>query len=109
MPRSLGDDSTSSIRADRYPVITGVLRSVAEDTLGRYLMKGELTLRGRTRVVEGEAAVNVGEDGRLHFDGAMEVDIRDFGIDPPNLLIVKVHPVLEVGLTFVADPDANPR
>jgi hypothetical protein len=39
---------------------------------------------------------------RLTIDGELSVDIRDFGLKPPNLLIVKVEPVVRVRLHLVA-------
>jgi hypothetical protein len=86
--------------------VTGVLRDVREGVEGRYRMSGELTLHGRSCSVDGDATIDVGEDGRWPFDGVMELDIRDFGIEPPKLLMFKVSPEIEVRLTFVADGEA---
>ena len=38
----------------------------------------------------------------LTIDGDVAVDIRDFGLKPPNLLLVKVDPVVQVRLHLVA-------
>jgi len=48
----------------------------------------------------------VRDGDRVTIDGELDVDIRDFGLKPPNLLIVKVEPVVHVRLHLAADKAA---
>ena len=88
--------------ADRYPGVTAVLREVTAATGSGYRMSGELTLHGCTRHVWGEATVDLVADGVLTMRGLLQLDIRDFGLVPPKLLMLKVHPEVEVRLELSA-------
>ncbi len=86
----------------RFPRVAADLRELhPEGAAGRYKASGDITLAGRSRKYEGEVAI-AGDDERLVLDGELEVDIRDFGLKAPNLLIVKVEPVVKVRLRLVA-------
>lgn len=90
------------IDSKRFPRISADLRDVRPAAAsGRYVAAGDVTLSGRSRRYEGEFALSHGGD-RLTIDGELSVDIRDFGLKPPNLLIVKVEPVVRVRLHLVA-------
>jgi hypothetical protein len=90
------------IDSKRFPTICADLRGLRpEAAAGRYKAIGDITLAGRTRSYEGEVALSY-EDGRVTVDGRLPIDIREFGLRPPNLLIVKVEPQVTVRLHLVA-------
>ena len=89
------------IDSKRFPRISADLRDVRAASSGRYAATGDVTLSGRSRRYEGEFSLSHAGD-RLTIDGELSVDIRDFGLKPPNLLIVKVEPVVRVRLHLVA-------
>lgn len=90
------------IDSRRFPTIIGDLRELrASSSAGRYVAEGDITLSGRMRRYSGEMSVSGGAD-RFVVDGELSVDIRDFGLKPPNLLIIKVDPVVRVRLHLVA-------
>ena len=70
-----------------------------------YRMRGEVVMRGRTCTVEGLAGVSVDSGRELRLHGSLRLDIRDFGIQPPRLLLLRVHPEVDVVLDFVALAD----
>lgn len=88
--------------AARFPKVAADLRSI--EPLGppnRYKASGEITLVGRARTYGGEFAIaNAGDS--VTVDGELSVDIRDFGLRPPSLLILKVDPILRIRLRLVA-------
>lgn len=86
----------------RFPAITAVLTEVSQVAPDDYRMAGELTLHGRTKLVVGQASIDIGAGGSLRLQGAMALDIRDFGLVPPKVLLLKVHPDIQVQLDFVA-------
>lgn len=88
--------------ADRYPGIVAVLRQVGPGTGAEYRMGGELTLHGCTRSVWGEATVDLDTEGALTMHGTLQLDIREFGLVPPKLLMFRVHPEVEVQLELRA-------
>ena len=64
-----------------------------------------MTLAGRVRSYDGELVFGL-DPGGLVVDGDLVVDIRDFGLTPPSLLILRVDPVVKVHLHLVAKVNA---
>jgi polyisoprenoid-binding protein YceI len=86
----------------RYPRVTARLTEVVPDgAAGCFRMAGELSFHGRTNEVHGTATVQVSAD-EVHLSGAMTLDVREFGIDPPKILLLKVKPVVDVALDLLA-------
>ena len=91
------------IDARKYPTISGTLSGMAEsEGDNRYTVKGDITFRGITRPYEDEMTVEQLDDHTLRLSGEREFDIRDFGMDPPRILTLKVHPDVKVKVDIVA-------
>jgi hypothetical protein len=90
------------IDSRRFPTIAADLRDIKPNGLpGAFTAEGEVTLAGRARRYSGRMNVRR-DDGRLVVDGELVVDIRDFGLKPPQILFVKVDPAVKVRLHLVA-------
>lgn len=113
------------IDAKRHPTITGELESLSplrdpeerrDETVGgsdgegdagsRFEVTGALTFMGQTKRYVHEMVWSFEPDGTLHLRGAAEFDVRDFGMEPPKILMLKVHPEVEVHIDVYAVPDA---
>ena len=80
--------------------LTGLTHLAGE----RYRLRGDLTFHGVTRAVEGEVGLRL--DGTtLHLTGRQVFDIRDFRVTPPRILLIRVHPDVDVHLDLVAEED----
>ncbi|HEX3981035.1 MAG TPA: YceI family protein [Acidimicrobiales bacterium] len=93
-------------RADirRYPTIEGVLDAVgtpAED--GTFPVGGDVTFKGVTRHYEHLLGITAVDDGTVELTGASRFDIRDFGMEPPKVMMLKVHPEVDVQIDIVAE------
>lgn len=91
------------IDSRRFPRIDGrlvELRRTGE--AGRYLVRGDLTFRGVTRSYEDELRIDRVDDQTLEVEGESTFDIRDFGMEPPRILIFRVHPEVTVRVAVVA-------
>ena len=92
------------IDARRYPTIEGALTDMHETGQdGRYLVRGDVTFKGSTRSYEDEMAVSQDDDGTLRLTGESIFDIRDFGMDPPRILMLKVEPEVGVRVEILAE------
>lgn len=90
------------VDANRFPKVSADLRSLELlSAPSRYKAHGEITLVGRSRNYGGEFTI-VRDDESLIVDGELGVDIRDFGLKPPSLLMLKVDPSLRIRLRLVA-------
>ena len=92
------------IDARRFPRIKGETTELKE-TNGRYRVRGDLTFHGVTRQVEGEVTISAPDERSLVIEGEQVFDIRDFGVDPPKILMLKVHPDVRVRVKVVAQQD----
>jgi hypothetical protein len=91
------------IDARRYPTISGVLTTMKETgRSGRYLVAGEVTFRGQTVSVEDEMDLSQPDDDTVQLEGQHVFDIRDFGMNPPRILTLRVHPEVSVRVRIVA-------
>jgi polyisoprenoid-binding protein YceI len=91
------------VDARRYPAITGELRAM--DPAGaphRYVATGDVTFRGVTESVSDELAVSMPDDATIVLEGAHVFDIRRFGMDPPRIMMLRVHPDVNVRVRIVA-------
>lgn len=82
------------------PTIEGAVTSV-EEIDGRYLVTGELSFHGVKRQLTVDMSVTV-EDGLLEASWRQAVDIRDFGLRPPRVLMLRVDPEVEVNVEIRA-------
>jgi hypothetical protein len=101
------------IDARRFPTIDGDLAALEADGDGdgdgggdRYRARGDVTFRGVRRTYEGEVVVTTEGDG-VRITGRSTFDVRDFGMQPPKILLVRVHPDVTVSIDVVAAPEAG--
>lgn len=90
------------VDANRFPKVAADLRSLELlSAPNRYKANGEITLVGRSRTYGGDFTI-VRDGESVIVDGELGVDIRDFGLKPPSLLMLKVDPSLRIRLRLVA-------
>jgi len=96
-------DSELRRRVDtqRYPRARGLVTE-AREAGGSFEVDGELTFHGVTNPVTGRARARV-EGDVLHVEGEFGFDIRDFGLQPPRLLMLKVQPDVRIEVEIVAE------
>lgn len=92
------------IDARRFPKIKGETTELKENN-GRYRIRGDLTFHGVTRQVEGEVTVSAPDERSLVIEGEQIFDIREFGVEPPKILMFKVHPDVRVRVMVVAQQE----
>jgi polyisoprenoid-binding protein YceI len=93
------------IDSRRYPTIAGDLRAMKQtDDASRYMVRGDLTFRGTARTYEDEMAVAVTDD-TVKLSGQSVFDIRDFGMEPPRILMLKVEPEVTVRVEILAEKE----
>jgi hypothetical protein len=90
------------VDARRYPTISGDLKSMKETGADhRYLVEGDLSFKGSSRTYEDEMTVAFSDD-MLTLEGQHVFDVRDFGMDPPKIMMLKVYPDISVRVKIVA-------
>jgi polyisoprenoid-binding protein YceI len=92
------------VESRRFPVITGDLTAIeSSDGPDRYLVRGDLTFRGITRSYTDEMTVSSPDGRTLLMTGNRTFDIRDFGLEAPRILGMRVHPEVAVKILVVAE------
>jgi polyisoprenoid-binding protein YceI len=97
------------IDSRRHPTISGVLTAVApvaDD--GRFLVRGDLSFRGVTRSVEDYMTLTAVDDRTIRVAGESTFDVRDFGMEPPQILMLRVEPDVTVRVEIFAEREASP-
>ena len=93
------------IDAKRFPVIRGDVESVvATDEAGVYAITGTVSFRGVARRHSDTMTIELDVDGSLRLAGRSTFDIRDYGMEPPKMLMLKVEPTVQVRVEIVARP-----
>ena len=92
--------------ARRYPTIAGDLKAMKQtEDASRYVVSGDLTFRGVARTYEDDMTVKL-DDGTVTLAGQSTFDIRDFGMEPPRILMLKVQPEVTVRVEIVAEKES---
>ena len=87
--------------ARRYPTVRGEVRDTTELAPGKYHVSGDLSLHGATQRVDGIAEATIDGD-TLEAEGDLTLDLRDFGLPPPKILMLRVYPDVNVHVHIVA-------
>jgi polyisoprenoid-binding protein YceI len=82
--------------ARRFPTIVGTVTKISScGPHPRYAVTGDVSFHGKTRTFEQEMHIDVRE-GEVSLTGAYVFDIREFGMKPPSMLMVRVYPEISV-------------
>lgn len=95
------------LEARKFPRLRGELLEVRPAGPGRYHLRGKLSLHGVTADLEGEVRVQVDGDV-LEIEGEKTIDMRDFDLDPPRILMLRVNPEVAVRARVIAVRAAGP-
>jgi hypothetical protein len=91
------------IDATRYPEIVGTVTTAERIDSRRFAVTGDIAFRGEVRSVAGELAVSF--DGtQLVVEGTETFDVREWGLRPPRIGLLRVHPDVRVRIRAVANP-----
>ncbi len=96
------DELRQRLDVRRFPVATVELQqahALPDDT---YRVGGLVTLHGISAQLQGSVKLAVAHSGELTVTGEQVVDIRDFDIDVPSVLMLRIYPDVKVALHLVA-------
>ena len=92
------------INARQHPVTTLELTETTRlGDSGRYQVTGVLTFHGITRTITGTVELAVAPDATILVSGEHVFDIRDFDINAPNVLMLRIYPDVRVQLQLEAE------
>ncbi len=86
----------SRLDARRFPEITAELRTLAPSGPDRFRVTGVLTIQATTRELSGGLELSLSGDGSALVTGSQMIDIRDFGISLPTMLMLRIYPDVNV-------------
>ena len=86
----------------KFPRVRGDVRAIRAADDG-YAVRGDLTFHGETRPVEGRVRLRVVDERTIEVAGEQTIDMREFGLEPPRFLMLKVHPEVQVYGHVVAE------
>ncbi len=96
------------IDAKRYPTIQGDLVEMERvGDNGKYRVCGDLTFKGVTNRYEDDMTITTLDDRTLRLDGEATFDVREFGMEPPRILMLKVEPVVRVRVEIIAEREES--
>lgn len=93
------------LNAKKFPTITFKSTAVTQTGPGKYTVKGDLTIRGKTRSVELPTTVTMGPDG-FEGTGKLRINHKMFGFEPYSAMLgaIKNQEKIDLILKLVAPP-----
>ncbi|HEV7627090.1 MAG TPA: YceI family protein [Streptomyces sp.] len=88
--------------ARRFPLIRVELHAARSLGGGRFVAEGDLTIHGTTRRLTGTISLALADENTLIATGSELVDIRDFEIELPTLLMLQIFPDVNVQFRLTA-------
>jgi polyisoprenoid-binding protein YceI len=94
------------IDARKFPRIEGQLDQISPNgSDASYRVSGEVTFRGVSRRHEDSMDISPVDDKTIRLTGTSSFDIRDFGMQAPKVLLLKVEPEVQVRVEIYAVKD----
>ncbi len=88
-----------------HPTISGDVRGVESSDGASLHLRGTIAFLGIEREVDGDIGLTASAPDRIVVEGEQSFDVRDWGLEPPNLLLIRVEPVIRVRIHVEAEPD----
>jgi len=91
------------IDSRRYPTIEGVLEEMEPDgSDASYRVRGNITFRGVSRPHEDIMVIRPVDEQTISLEGSSRFDVREFGMQPPRVLMLKVEPEVDIRVEIFA-------
>jgi polyisoprenoid-binding protein YceI len=90
------------IDAKRHPTIDGTLVELEHLDGDRFRVVGDVTFRGVTNRYEHDMTFTRVDDHTIALAGEATFDVREFGMEPPRILMLKVEPQVNVRVELIA-------
>ncbi len=91
------------IDSRRYPTIEGVLTQLEPDGGDfSYRVKGDVTFRGVSLPHQDIMVIRPVDEHTISLEGSSRFDIREFGMQPPKVLMLKVEPEVDIRVEIFA-------
>ncbi len=90
----------------KFPTVVGAVRAAAAEG-ARWRLNGDLTLHGVSRATDAAVTVKLVDADTIEIEGEKVIDMRDYGLTPPKLLMFRVHPDVKVRARLVAVREAT--
>lgn len=95
------------LSAQRFPTVTLELLDVLPSGASDYPVSGAMTLHGVTAQLHGSVHLSFPDPRSVLLTGTQVVDVRDFGIDLPSVLMLRIYPDVKVSLHLLARESAG--
>jgi polyisoprenoid-binding protein YceI len=96
------------INSRRFPTIEGALDKITHSAgNGNYVVGGDITFRGVAKHHEDLMEISNVDDDTIRLSGKSRFDIREFGMEPPRILLLKVEPEVDIRVEIFAVRDAK--
>jgi polyisoprenoid-binding protein YceI len=93
------------MEARRFPTIAGRVTGIsANGPHPRYAVTGDVSFHGKTKTFEHEMHIEAHVE-EVSLTGAYVFDIREFGMKPPSMLMVRVYPEISVRIELLGTRD----
>ena len=92
----LDRETRRRINVRAHPMIRGDVRAIDSTEGASMHLRGTIAFLGVENEVDGNIAVTASSPGRIVVDGEQSFDVRDWGLEPPNLLLIRVEPTIRV-------------
>ncbi len=96
------------IDARKFPTIKGVLGSIEpSEATGTYRVGGDITFRGVSHHHEDLMQIASVDADTIQLQGQTRFDIREYGMDPPRVLMLRVEPEVDIRVEIFAVKEGN--
>lgn len=99
--RLVDRETRRRVDSRRHPDIVGEVLDATVVGRDRLDIRGSITFRGQTCEVEGTVTVDR-EGDHLLIEGEQTLDVRDWGLEPPRVAMLKVAPEILVRVSIRA-------
>jgi polyisoprenoid-binding protein YceI len=86
----------------RFPLITVQMHAARAQGGGRFEAEGDLTIHATTRRLTGVVELAMWDENTMIVTGSEDVDMREFDIDLPSILVFKIYPEVNVQFRLTA-------
>lgn len=90
------------IETRKYPRIRGELLRAEDAGGGRYSLRCKLNFHGVHQELDTQVSVRFPDANTIEIEGEQDIDMRDYNLKPPKILMLEVKPDVRLRAKIVA-------